>query len=287
MAVTVDAYAPFDSGPGANSMEDTWRKMMRHMLTSGAIHGITNGIEVFADSTGMQVKVKTGELWIRGHWGEITSQKTLSLAAAHATLARVDRIVARCDFVNNRIEVDVLQGANGGSAPSVTQNASIWEVSLATVSVPGADASIDAAQVTDDREWAEATTTRGFVAEVKRATNDNNITGETVMETLTVQLVRNRRYTIRWETLYNCASAHPTFRIRNAAGASVTTAGTDIRGANIEGNNGTNRPFGFTATFTAPTTGQYTFGTTGQAGAALNVPGSTTGRLFLIEDVGP
>lgn len=157
MAVTADTYAPFDSGPGANAMEDTWRKFMRHVNggASGVLRGVTSECLAFGDNSGMQVKVSAGECWIRGHWAEFTSTKTLAIAAAHATLARIDRVILRLDTVNNRVETDVLTGTAAGSpaVPSLTQSSSVWETSLATVSVPATDTSIASNQVTDDRTY--------------------------------------------------------------------------------------------------------------------------------------
>lgn len=133
---------------------------MRHMLgsQSGVIRGSANECEVFADSTGMQVKVKTGEAFIRGHYAELTSEKTLPIATAHATLPRIDRVVLRADFVNNRIELDVLTGTAAGSPgwPGLTQTTSVWEVSLGLINVPAADTSIDAGQVTYNRQYTSA-----------------------------------------------------------------------------------------------------------------------------------
>ncbi|MES2405559.1 MAG: hypothetical protein V4567_14660, partial [Pseudomonadota bacterium] len=49
---------------------------------------------------------------------------------------RIDRVVLRADFVNNNIVLDVLQGtpAVSPAAPALTQNTSIWEISLAQMS---------------------------------------------------------------------------------------------------------------------------------------------------------
>jgi hypothetical protein len=157
-AVDFDTYGPFDAGAGANVMESTWRKMMKHMTRgrSGVLKGEGSDCLVFGDSSGMQIKVSAGEVWIRGHWGEVTSTKTVAIPAAHATLSRIDRVVARADFSDNNIELDVVQGtaASSPTAPAVTQDSSIWEVSLATVSVPAADTSIGSNQVTDNRFYA-------------------------------------------------------------------------------------------------------------------------------------
>lgn len=153
MTTTLDTYAPFDAGPGANISEDTWRKFMRHVLADGVLATVTNEFEVFADSTGMQVKVKSGECWIRGHWGESTAQKTLAIATAHATLGRKDRVILRCDFVNNRIELDVLTGTASGSPvlPTLTQNTTKWEIGIGQVTVDAAVSTIAAAKITDER----------------------------------------------------------------------------------------------------------------------------------------
>lgn len=159
MAVTFDEYAPFDAGAGANVTESTWRKMMTHAgKPSGVLRGFDSVLAVFGDSSGMQVKVPTGQVWIEGHWGAVTSQKTVPLTTAHATLARRDRVVARADFVNNRIELDVLAGTPHASPslPSLTQSSSIWEISLAEVAVAAAAGSISAGNVTDRRTYDSA-----------------------------------------------------------------------------------------------------------------------------------
>lgn len=160
MPTSLDTYAPFDSGAGSNVTEATWRKFMRHMLgsASGVIRGFTNEFAVTGDGSGMNVKVATGECWIRGHYGESTSIKTLTIAAAHATLARKDRVILRADFTNDRVEVDVLTGTAAASpiTPAVTQSTTIWETSLAIVDVPAADTSIASTQVTDDRVFTSA-----------------------------------------------------------------------------------------------------------------------------------
>lgn len=153
MAVLLDTYMPFDSGPGASVTEAGWREMMKHVngTASGVIRGNGNDFSVFADSTGMQVKVNTGEAWVRGHYGKSTALKTLPIAANATGATRIDRVVLRADFVNDRIEVDVLTGT--ASAPTATQNTSIWETSLALVSVANGAVTIAAGNVTDARSF--------------------------------------------------------------------------------------------------------------------------------------
>lgn len=177
VAVDLDSYAPFDAGAGSSVMESTWRKMMKHVTLGrdGVLKGNGLNMEVFGDSSGMQVKVRTGECWIRGHWGEITATKTVTVPTAHATLARIDRAILRCDFSDNNIEVDVLQGTAASTpvAPAVTQDSSIWEVSLATVSVPAADTSIGSNQVTDARFYANASYARYYAGSDQSLANNS------------------------------------------------------------------------------------------------------------------
>lgn len=155
MATTIDSYMPYDAGPGSNVTEDGWRLFAKHWRGDGVLRTGTTGIinsefAPFGDSTGMQVKVPSGECWIQGNWGRSITTKTLPIAAAHATLGRRDLVILRNDFVNNRIELDILTGTPNASPvyPALTKNASIWEIQLAKVVVGAAVVTITAGNVT-------------------------------------------------------------------------------------------------------------------------------------------
>lgn len=176
MAISFDQYAPFDAGAGANVTEDTWRKMIIHAgKPSGVIRGYDLALQVFGDSSGLQVKCPTGQVWIQGHWGAVSSTKTIPLVAAHATLARKDLIVARADFVNNRVELDVLTGVPNASPnlTPVTQNSSICEIALAEVQVAAAATSIASGNVVDKRGFTTA------VARYKKSASTQSINNDT------------------------------------------------------------------------------------------------------------
>jgi hypothetical protein len=148
VATSLDSYAPYDSGPGSNVTEDGWRQFARHFRGDGVIRTVGGELRPLGDSTGLQVKVPSGECWIRGQWGSSTATKTLPIAAAHATLQRLDRVVLRNDFLNNRIELDVLTGTAGSSSfPSLTQSTVMWEIQLAQVTVPAAAVTITSGNV--------------------------------------------------------------------------------------------------------------------------------------------
>ena len=155
MAVTFDQYAPFDAGPGANAMESQWRAMMRYQVQNGVLRNVGNELSVYGDSTGMQVKVRTGQVVVTGHWGAQDAEDTLTIAAAHATLARRDLVVARVDYTNNLLELDVITGTAAATpiVPSLTRNTTVWEIPLAVVQVDAAAVTIAANKVFDARQW--------------------------------------------------------------------------------------------------------------------------------------
>jgi hypothetical protein len=149
MAVSLTTYAPFDAGAGGSITEATWRAFMRYMIDSGPLAGILNEFELYADSSGMQVKVKSGECWIRGHWGQNTAETILPVSANATGSTRIDRGVLRVDFNANVVELDVVAGTT--SAPTLTQNTSAWEISLGQISVANGAVTIAAGNVTDER----------------------------------------------------------------------------------------------------------------------------------------
>lgn len=159
MTAPMEQFGPYDSGAGGDVTESMWRDMMYHLRDDGVIATKSyppedpSEMEVYADETGMQVKVKAGEVWIRGHWGEITTTKTLPITAAHATLDRIDYVIARADFVDNVVELDVITGTAAASpvAPTLTQSSLVWEIPLATVAVNSTVVTIADADVTDQR----------------------------------------------------------------------------------------------------------------------------------------
>jgi hypothetical protein len=152
------SYFPFDSGSGANVTEIQWTKMAQHWLGTGVIQSIMNKFEVFADSTGMQVKVKSGAAWIKGHYFESDAEETLPIGTADSTNPRIDRVVIRLDWNDNTITLAVLQGsaAVSPSPPLPVQNTARWEFPLAQITVPAGALTINSGDVTfDDRVYTE------------------------------------------------------------------------------------------------------------------------------------
>lgn len=161
MATSLDHYGPFDTGAGANTMAETWRSFMRHVRDNGVIatkHApdAPDELEVYADSTGMQVKVRPGQAWVRAVWGEITATTTLPIAAAPTAAGtdRIDLVVVRADLENETMELAVVEGTPSTTPepPTPTTTANLWEIPLAQVFVEEDSTTVAAADVTDERK---------------------------------------------------------------------------------------------------------------------------------------
>lgn len=155
MAVTFNAYAPFDSGPGANVTESGWQAMQRRTGNPGVIRDSLDGLSAFGDSTGMQVKVNTGEVWAEGAWGLVSSLATLPITSNGSGQPRRDLVVWRLDSTNNRFELDVKAGTAAADAviPPLTRTSTIYEGPIAYVDVANGAVTIAAADVKDIR-WS-------------------------------------------------------------------------------------------------------------------------------------
>lgn len=139
--------------------QENWAKVFGPVFPDGILADAANEMEVYANSSGMKVFVKTGECRIRGHRGEITTETSLDIAAADATNPRIDLIVARVEYdsgTGSTLKLAVLTGtpAAAPAAPAVTQTAGVlWEMALAEVRVDAGAVTIAAGKIIDRRTF--------------------------------------------------------------------------------------------------------------------------------------
>lgn len=142
---------PFDGDP---LPEDGWSKMAR-LFGGQGVYGDpgSTALQVFADSSGMNVFVRTGRALVRGHYYENTAQMTVAIPSNGAGSARIDRIVLRLDPTADSITaVRVAGTAGAAAAPALTQtDTGIFDIPLAQVRVEPGAVNIAMAKVTDDR----------------------------------------------------------------------------------------------------------------------------------------
>lgn len=143
---------PFDSG---DVDETTWSRMARVWGGTGIVGypGDTEA-QVFADSSGMQIKVRAGQAQVRGHHWRSDGEVTKAIGANSSGNPRIDRVVLRLDPSANTLALAVLEGTPGASpsAPALTQTDSgTYELSLAKVAVGNGVSTITAGNVTEER----------------------------------------------------------------------------------------------------------------------------------------
>lgn len=151
-------YGPFDAGNGGAVSETMWSKMARMWKPDGVIFAYLNECEVYGDSSGRQVKVKSGGFWIKGHFAYDTAETTLALTINVSGNPRIDVIVAEIDWVNNTMEFAVIQGTPAAtpSAPALTQtDGVIWQIKLAQVAIINGYTTVASTDVTDYRSYTQ------------------------------------------------------------------------------------------------------------------------------------
>lgn len=162
-----EKYFPFASGSGDAVTEDLWSMLARNFVADGVIQGALNGLQVYADSTGMQVKVKTGRAVVKGHMYNTDAEIVLPISVADPTNPRIDSVVVRVDWTANTISLVVLPGtpAANPAAPALTQVDVLsgqanprWEMLLANVNVAANATTIATGNVTDARTFTGAPT---------------------------------------------------------------------------------------------------------------------------------
>lgn len=146
----------FDSSGGDRIYtSDAWAQVLGAIIGDGVVASGNELAVAEASPPAMSVRVNTGKAFIGGYYFEVhTGQETLAISAAHATLARIDRVVVRRDLAGRTAVLAVLVGtpADTPTAPALTQVAAgIWEISLARIAVAAAAASIVDANITDER----------------------------------------------------------------------------------------------------------------------------------------
>jgi hypothetical protein len=149
--VAITSY-PFDSQAVT---ETDYSRLFREFQSTGVADSVGGtGLSVYADGTGMTVKVNSGFAIVRGHAIYSTAIEPLTVTASNTT-ARVDRVVLKLDPATNSITLVVKPGTAGSSTPpALTQtDTGIYELSLATVAVGANVTSISAASVTGDRQF--------------------------------------------------------------------------------------------------------------------------------------
>lgn len=144
--------------------------MCSSFMPDGIVGTIADTTAVYADSTGMQVKIRSGKIaTVHGHgWYSGSSDFTKTVTANASGSARVDLVVLRLSRSTWAITAEVKAGTPGsGVPPSLTQDAAttgagVWEIPLATVAVANGAVTIAAGNVTNAQQYVAPNPAMGF-----------------------------------------------------------------------------------------------------------------------------
>ena len=101
----------------------------------------------------MTLTVKKGIAYIDGHFYRPPADLTVTLAESDTEFDRVDLIEVKCDYVTNKVYVDVITGEPSGTptVPELQRNASAYCLGLAAVTVKANAAEVTQADIKDLR----------------------------------------------------------------------------------------------------------------------------------------
>lgn len=136
-----------------------------HGRTSG-VFGADNNANVSAVQGAMAVTVSDGTGWMSNSnsdgvvwWNDNEavngSKLQLSVDAADSTLNRIDRVIVEWKTTNyvDYPEIKILKGttSSNASAPALTNNSTVRQISLARISIPAGTISLTNSLITDER----------------------------------------------------------------------------------------------------------------------------------------
>lgn len=148
---------PYDAGTGSNVQESDWVLMTQWFMQPGVYLDALGGMQVYADSSGKQVKIHTGEAWAYGTFFYNTDSPDFILGPFPDNPSgnpRIDRVVLRFDWTTNSADFVLLVGTPAGSpTPPATATAPgvVWDLKLAQVNIASGYTTIAAGNVVDER----------------------------------------------------------------------------------------------------------------------------------------
>ena len=115
---------------------------LRPFFSDGVFPNPSTGLQVMETSEkDMFVTVKVGDAWINGRMYRNLDDKKIRLDPSDSATTRIDRIVVGCNYKDRVITSYVKKGtpASSASAPELTRNDTLYEISLAEITIaPGA-----------------------------------------------------------------------------------------------------------------------------------------------------
>jgi len=141
------------------------------LVGNGVFPDPSTKLEVRAESpASMKVIVQPGQGWINGHKIINDDNYTLTIESAPAFegFKRIDRVVFAADYDDREMKIYVKTGvaATEPVVPSLQQDSSIFELSLATILVDYGVTAIESGKITDTRGTEECPWVAGLIQQI-------------------------------------------------------------------------------------------------------------------------
>lgn len=131
---------------------------LEKIVGNGVFSNPSTNLQVteMANSPSMQVRVRPGQAWIKGHKVILDENIYFDIMVESISLYRKDRIVLACDFKERNFKIYVKEGETASSkdsavAPTLIRNDNIYELGLAIINTGNGAIKITNADITDTR----------------------------------------------------------------------------------------------------------------------------------------
>jgi len=186
---------PFTSVTGDRQYSASeWRDYFGKLIKNGVIQNDGNVVAVVQQvSANKTVSVGTGSVFINGVMFINDSAKTLSITDNTSGNSRKDRIVARLNYTDRKIEFGVLIGTPAGSpvAPTLTRNTTVYELGIADITLANGFSTIVTANILDTRSDVDLCGASSMTIGVIPASGADAVTIQLSTETATLYSVAN------------------------------------------------------------------------------------------------
>lgn len=156
--ISIPFQSKFDVNPqGDRAVDDsTIRDVVKTVWSNGVAVINPNGTDLQVQAAnGMTVNVMPGGCIIEGAIGRESSIRTISIDAAHASLKRIDRIVARMDLSESSRNIELYKKVGTPSttpaAPELIRQPNYYEIALADVYIGAGVNEITSNAILDQR----------------------------------------------------------------------------------------------------------------------------------------
>lgn len=169
---------PFTSADGDRTYSASeWRDYFSALFSNGVVDGALNELKVNPQAIpNKTIFVETGVVVINGAIRILNATSVLACEENTSGNPRIDRIVARFNALDRRIELAVKQGTPGAAPtpPALTRGSDIYELSIARILLANGYSAIGAGDITDER-LDEAVCGHSKTAYMQTFDDENNL----------------------------------------------------------------------------------------------------------------